>query len=327
MFTHDPNGYVGYVLCRPEGGLNDLLSQTGRCFDYCLRHGRTLVVDSENIETFAEPFARYFEINHPRVRVIRDASGFIAEAQARGLGVFPPHARLVHGEECPAYDAVQRNYCLGGEPVTFDFGRIYEAPVLIHHQCGMAPQGAEFLRSLRLSAEICREVAGRWRALPKPYLGVHIRHTDIKGDIGPVLPLFERYRGPVFLATDSAAVQARIRILRPRGLFTTDIPDFGGNALHFERVTGAMKTRVNMTAVVDLVLLALAENVYAAPGRSGYSILAKALNRTQQTAVRWIEARHAGAGFVWALRLNLMRNKILRGWRHRPSGQLRAGGL
>jgi hypothetical protein len=323
MFPHNPNGYV---LCRPEGGLNDLLSQTGRCFDYCLRHGRTLVVDTENIETFAQPFADYFQIDHPRVRVIRDANGFIAEAQARGLGVFPPHAKLVHGEERPAYEAEHRNYCLEGEPVTFDFEQVHDAPVLIHHQCGMEPHGGEFLRSLRLSAEICRDVARRWRELPKPYLGVHIRHTDIKGDIGPVLPLFDRYKGPVFLATDSAAVQARIRALRPRGLFTTDIPDFGGNALHFERVTGAMKTRVNTTAVVDLVLLALAENVYAAPGSSGYSVLAKTLNRAQQTAVRWIEARHTGAGFAWALRLNLVRNKILRGWRHRPSGRLRAGG-
>ena len=43
--------------------------------------------------------------------------------------------------------------------------------------------------------------------------------------------------------------------------------------------------------------------------------------------VRWIEARHAGAGFALALRLNLVRNKLLRGWRHRPSGPLRASGV
>lgn len=324
MFQHDPNGYV---LCRPEGGLNDMLSQTGRCFDYCLRHGRTLVVDTENIETFAEPFARYFRISHPRLRVIHDANAFVAEARGRGLGVFPTHARLSHEAGRPAYDAQRRNYCLGGEPVKFDFGRAHEAPVLVHHQCGMDAPGAEFWRSLRLSAEMCREVARRWRELPKPYLGVHVRHTDIKGDIGPLLPILERHKGPVFLATDSIEVQRRMRTLRPRGLFTTEIPDFGGNALHLEQVAGAAKTRVNTTAVVDLVLLALAENVYAAPSRSGYSSLAKALNRSQQTTVRWIEARHAGAGVALALRLNLVRNKLLRGWRHRPSGPLRASGV
>lgn len=324
MCRRDPSGYV---LCRPEGGLNDMLSQTGRCFDYCLRHGRTLVVDTENIETFAEPFARYFRIEHPRVRVIYDVDGFIAEAHAKGLGVFPGHARLAHDGAPPDYDPERRNYCLGGEPVTFDFGRAHEASVLVHHQCGMAEIGTEFLRSLRLSPEMCREVARRWSELPKPYLGVHVRHTDIKGDIAPILPLLERYKGAVFLATDSAEVQARLRSARTQGVFTTEIPDFGGNALHLERVTGAAKSRVNATAVVDLVLLALAENVYAAPSRSGYSTLAKILNRSQQTAVGWIEARHAGAGIALALRLNLIRNKILRGWRHRPSGRLRASGV
>ena len=50
-----------YVLCRPEGGLNDMFVQISRCYEYCINNGRTLLVDTVNNDSFKDNFSFYFE--------------------------------------------------------------------------------------------------------------------------------------------------------------------------------------------------------------------------------------------------------------------------
>jgi hypothetical protein len=291
-----------------------MLCQVGRCLEYCIRHGRELVIDTERTETFAEPFARYFSIRHRRAAVCEDVEGFLRFVREQGLVLYPESARLEYGNNPPAAPEGM-NYQLNGEKVTFDFQRAHEAPVLVHHQFGGGAAKAVLMRSLRLRPGICAEIRRRREQLPGAYVGIHIRDTDLRTGTKGVEAALRRFGGPFFLATDSAVTQRRLEALRPGEVFTSGIPDHGGRPLHLERVSPEEKARINETASVDLMLVALAVKVYTGEGHSGYANLARRLNRGQHLAIRWLA--EAGPGFGWRLRLRWLGNLWLRGVRHR----------
>jgi hypothetical protein len=226
-----------YLICRPEGGFTDMLSQLKRCFNYCLHYDRILVIDTSNSKTFASPFWLYFSFVHTSVKVMIDPRELIQTAIAENLSVHPLHARLdPRGHEQPRF--VQNlNYCLDGIPVTFDFNCDHDAAVLIHQQCGREPFDFEFMSCLRLSPRMRGVVERRWASLPKPYVGVHVRNTDITSDPDKVMPLVRRYPGTVFLATDSATVQQSVHQEAKRRIYTSQIPDFSGRPLHHRHVS------------------------------------------------------------------------------------------
>lgn len=294
-----------YLICRPEGGLTDMLSQIGLCRAYCLRHGRTLVIDTEHSQTFAAPFGLFFSLDDPGLRVVADAGSFIRRARAEGLSVHPDHVRLDPSREQQPRYVEKMNFCIDGKQTTFDFASDHEAAVLIHQQCGREPFDFEFMARLRLSPGMRRLIERRWAALPKPYIGVHVRNTDIKSEIDGLAPLIGRYRGAVFLATDSAAVQRRAREITGRRVFKSPIPDFGGRSLHTRPVSREVKRRLNTLAIADLVLLALSKRVYVATEASGYSLLAQALNRDRGVVAAWMGRDLASVSRPWSRGVHL----------------------
>jgi len=66
-----------YVLCRPLGGLNDILCQIERCCRYAVRFDRIVVVETDFPRTiyFADAFDRYFESRDPAL--ILSAEGIV----------------------------------------------------------------------------------------------------------------------------------------------------------------------------------------------------------------------------------------------------------
>lgn len=299
-----------YLLCRPEAGLNDMLRQLGVCIEYCLREERVLVIDTEFTGVFASPFWDYFSLVIKGLTVRLDAMEFLDFAEANALSVYPLSIQLRYGSDRPNYDQVVGNVCLNGVPLTFDFKREYEEDILLHHQCGGGPPSDRLLTGMRLSPWLAARFNERWSSLSKPYVGVHIRDTDKKSSDAEVLSVIQRCPRAVFLATDSVAAQQRARQRRPSGLFMSEIPDHGGLPIHHQPVTSDEKRRDNTTAVIDLLILALAQEVHVSTRDSGYSRLALRLNGKQSLVLRWFS--QAGWILRLRLRLHLGRNRRLR---------------
>ena len=55
---------IKYVLCRPRGGLNDMLCEIEKCRMYAQQHGRKLLIDTA-FSGFKDHFWRYFELFMP----------------------------------------------------------------------------------------------------------------------------------------------------------------------------------------------------------------------------------------------------------------------
>ncbi|PPC88319.1 MAG: hypothetical protein CTY31_03855 [Hyphomicrobium sp.] len=58
-----------YVLCRPRGGLNDILCEIERCWAYSEKYNRTLVVDTTK-SGFRDDLSKYFEVKDQRAPVV-----------------------------------------------------------------------------------------------------------------------------------------------------------------------------------------------------------------------------------------------------------------
>lgn len=287
-----------------------MLRQLSICADYCLRQGRVLVIDTESTHVFSAPFRDYFSLAIKRLTVRLDAAEFLKYAEANRLSIYPPSGKLRYGTDRPDYESDARNYCLNGVQQTFDFKREYAEDILLHHQCGGGQPSDRLVRGIRLSPWLAGCFQQRWSALPKPYVGIHIRDTDKKSSSEEVLPVIQRCRRAVFLATDSVAAQQRARQLRSTGLFMSEIPDYGGLPIHHQPVTPDEKRLGNATAVIDLLILSLAETVYVSTTGSGYSKLAQRLNGKQPWVLLWFSG--AGRGFRLRLWLHVLRNRFQR---------------
>ena len=79
------------VLCRPRGGLNDTLCQIQRCFAYCRKHGRTLVLDTSR-SGLRDDFFRYFDVVGTSVAVM-SWHAFAKSNSVPGLTVHPAEVR------------------------------------------------------------------------------------------------------------------------------------------------------------------------------------------------------------------------------------------
>lgn len=272
-----------YLLCRPAGGLNDMLCQIGKCADYAEKHGRVLAIHTDPVE-FGIGLETCFATLVPGI-VFATPELLVALA---GLDVYPHALQGQVNTYAAHYSGERRNYVLAdnGAPISFDFARDYAEPLLVHHACGGGLLSLDALRRLRLKPDMVDGFHARIRTIGKNYTGVHVRHTDYRTDypgffdaIADKIP-----QGRIVVCTDNREVLDYARaIFGARVHNFANLPDVGGRPLHYDN--GLDKHIINSDSILDLITLARARRLYLARislgHYSGYSRLAAALNQNQ----------------------------------------------
>ncbi|HLK24392.1 MAG TPA: hypothetical protein VKT30_07030 [Caulobacteraceae bacterium] len=274
------------LLCRPLGGLNDMLCQIERCCAYADRFGRTVVVDTrDHSDRYRDDFSRYFSSLRQNL-VLDDQSyrhlwdtlpvepAFLAGRVRGSRPYFDPESRFFVDAETK-------------RPVTFDFERDYEAPLVVHHQPGGGVLSIEALAKLRLAPELAGVLRARLAAIGPRYDGIHIRDTDYqaryKNLLGKV-PVGPTER--IFVATDNAsALDACRAAFGAERVYSFAALPAEPNPLHHIE-DPALAYRRNADSILDLLMLALSSTLHLfqlEPNRfnaplSGYSTLASNLN-------------------------------------------------
>src|SRR5438309_1785536 len=138
------------VLCRPQGGLNDILCQIERVCRYAERHDRMVVVDTDyaHARSFRDRLSEYF-VSRQR-NLILNADPIAATLDQRA--VFPPHlaGRMTRYETRYDFQRFKFVEADSGEPTSFDFTRDYDEPLLVHHDSGGGVVSLNALARLRL---------------------------------------------------------------------------------------------------------------------------------------------------------------------------------
>jgi hypothetical protein len=284
------NSNLRLLLCRPQGGLNDLLSEIGKCIVYAQRHNRTVIVETDYhaLDHFNDSFGNYFVSTDANLAL--DSAPFVDV-----LDQLPTQPVFIAGRVTTYTCAQHRGGIdqLTGQAVTFDFTRDHAEPLLVHHAVASNKKRNALvaLGKMRLADPLMADLRLRLGQLGDIYTAVHVRHTDYQTDYEKrVLRLKPKIIGKVFVATDNLDVVAfcRREFGNDRMFSFAQLPEDAGKPLHHTRgVEGARKR--NTDSILDLFTLAMAKQYYYFPritGRfqfwprySGFSVLADRLRK------------------------------------------------
>jgi hypothetical protein len=285
------------LLCRPLGGLNDMLCQIERACLYAERFDRTVVVDTDYSKTyFRDRFSAYFVSR--QARLVLDADAVLGGLDQ--LEVFPHILAGRVTRYAARFDRALQRFVEAetGLVPSFDFDRDYAEPLIVHHASGGGTNAIGALARLRLREPLVEVLLQRLGEVGPPYLGVHVRNTDYKARLGAdTLAAKIAPDRPIFLATDNRDTVAQFRSL------------FGAERIHaFASLPAAAGVRIhniddpaqaperNRDAILDLVMLALAKQLYLfelepnpyGARYSGFSVAAAHLHDTKPVLRRLI---------------------------------------
>jgi hypothetical protein len=281
-----------YVVCRPQGGLNDILCQIEKCCRYAEKTGRTVIVDTNyrHSHYFSDEFGSYFHSNQKKL--IPSTMELLQLIEQ--LEIFPSflNGRLnsyIPLPKEPLKPIIDSN---SKQPLTFDFTKNYQQDILLHHQDGGGMLSLFALLRFKLTEPSIRELERRIMLIGGPYTAIHIRHTDYLSDYNEAINILARNPpDKLFIATDSALILEEIKSCLPLTKtfsFAKNL-SIDGSPIHSKKILDKSEIYSrNLDAIIDLLMLACSTNLiinkiaerknfHIKPEYSGYSLLAREL--------------------------------------------------
>lgn len=275
------------LLCRPRGGLTDMISQIERCCRYAERTDRTVIIDTKfGTDSYGDEFDRYFVSRQGRLILsARDLHPVFDR-----VSTFPVSLQGRVSSYNAGFDENTREFVekVTHEPLTFDFTRDYPHELLVHQQQRRLPIAVSVFMRLRLQPQLKKELLSRFGKIGGPYLGIHVRHTDYLSDYHPLIGRVAASNvAKVFLATDNRQVLDEFRTGLPEKeifSFTEDL-SVDGKPIHLRSPVDGNVFKRNCDAILDLLMLALSVGVDSAEitnspfgiKKSGFMVLAAQL--------------------------------------------------
>ncbi len=288
-----------YLLCRPIGGLNDILNQVARCFEYSRITSRTLVIDTNYV------YSTHFQLNFKDIFIqfgSENAFYTPSEVKFRDSSSTMPVCLPGPNYQYEVEDIAGLGLCVKGtnEVLSFDFSLDYSQDVLIHHAYGGGKFGINALARLDLAKDLKVQLQTRLEKInfDLDFIGVHIRNTDYKSDYETFLnDLSKNALKKLFLATDSLEVlnYATRVFSEDRVISFTRFSQSKDNICLHNSVDRANAYDRAIDAMSDLIFLSLSKEFYACPlsdGQgaqwSGFSILAYHLRQRPDVLSRFL---------------------------------------
>jgi hypothetical protein len=280
-----------YLLCRPQGGLNDILCQIEKCCRYAEKTHRIVIVDTnyKHSESFHENLSYYFESRQNRLFLSLED----APVDLEQLDVYPECLQgklnsYQTSEKVPFQPFKERS---SGQAIEFDFAKDYPHQLLVHHQGGGGKISSSALLRLKLTDYVKQALIKRFTKIDGSYWALHIRHTDYHTDYNSAIELIKKYRPPrLFISTDNQLVLDEIISKLPETKILTFSKNLSkdGAPIHKTRLGNKIDSEKNMDALLDLLMLSMATQLiickisggnvaYKLPTYSGFSLLSNQL--------------------------------------------------
>jgi hypothetical protein len=284
-----------FILCRPQGGLNDVLNQIEWCCQYATLSNRLVIVDSayRHSAHFKDAFSKYF-VSREKPLLLENP---LSDKELDALDAYPS---LISGR-VSSYRAIKdsrRNVYADfatGCVLTFDHRKQHRETVLVHHQEGGGLRSMSCLSRLILAPWLADRLENRLRVLGDSFAAVHIRNTDMTTDYQVVIDdLVKRSLPRLFLATYNKKVLDDFKMALPdTQLYSfSTLPENGGRPIHINLPREDAEIR-NSDAILDLLTLALARPLVVVEAQnafkskySGFTRLAESLNEDSEALRR-----------------------------------------
>ncbi len=284
------------LLCRPQGGLNDILCTIERARAYAGKFNRTLFVDTNFAHTdyMRDDFSNYFKSKDRTIHLDTSPIAHLLDQ----MTTFPPCVAGRINRYRAYFDQALENFAEQEtrQAISFNPDADYAEQLLVLHACGGGALGVAALSRLQLIDDLAEELTRRLDAIGDAYLGLHIRHTDYQSDYQHSLAAMTKliddaHCANLFVATDNIECLNYCRMLfSSHKVFSFSwLPETPGTVMHCGSDISNRFQR-NADAILDVIMLSLANRLFVlplAPGQpvpySGFSFLAH--NLKNNTAV------------------------------------------
>lgn len=248
------------LLCRPEGGLNDMLCQIQKCYKYAKRWKRVLIIDTNyaGANSFKDKFSKYFHTN--------DSDVYLDADKFETLELMQVHPSFLQGR----VNTYRAEWSTGDDdfidtqskkPLKLSFKSDHPEQLLVHHGAGGGEKSVRAFSWLKLNTNLLDEITWRIKRIGEMYTGIHIRHTDYKTDYqNRVLTLAKTITGPVYIASDNRdVINFCSNVFGKQSTFNfSKLPTTPGKIIHIDTPDeGISFYDLNKDAIADLFILAI----------------------------------------------------------------------
>ena len=224
-----------YVYIYPEAGFNDMLAQLQVVIDYCKKNNRKVLFDFKYSVFNKVNFAEYFDILD---NIIIYDSNIIREICIRNNNSVYPESlnnKLILNNNINSDKLSNIFYNSGSNNIAIEFpSDKCTKNIIVSIRVG-GGNGYNIFKELIPKQTLKQYCQNNYKKIPKPYLSIHIRNTDIKTDYKKLYyqnkNLIHQYK-TIYIATDD---KTSLDFFRQHGLkiynFTT-FPDQRYHNLH-----------------------------------------------------------------------------------------------
>lgn len=262
-----------YIVCIPFGGFNDKMNVIWKCYQYAITYNRILVIDTQRTNAFFEDIREYLYFK-PENIYKGDLNSLYTSI--KDYSIFPRE-----------YNIVSKS----NTNIRINLSINYNEKIIVFANCGGGERLIDTFNLCSFAPFILNVFKERYKSLPKGYISVHIRNTDMKSDIKKFLNTHINLLKDksIFLGTDHAPTILEFKSLFKDNLYSfAEIPDNKGNSIH-HRNQGSKQRSFNIDCIVDLLLLASGSKIYYPSLFSGYTRAALALHKEQSILKRLTE--------------------------------------
>ena len=262
-----------YIVCYPVGGFCDMLNIINRCLDYAIKYNRILMIDTVNRTWFQHDIYKYITFTHKNIY------NKLSRQLFNTASMYPPAFKNILNREFTIVDKTDYKnfkkyevYTSLGNEINTDLSLEYKEDVLFYSGGG---GGIPFtlIKYVHFNKIVLDEYYKRLNILPKKYTSFHIRNTDYKSDVKTFLEKHHNIltNNSCFIATDDITTRDEIKKKYGANIYYfSDIPKVENGGIHLNPIKIDHTTFI-IECIVDILLLASANEYYYATAQSGYS--------------------------------------------------------
>ena len=245
-----------YVLCIPNGGFNDQLSQMELCYIYCKKFNRTLLIETKN-SVYNKSFHEYFSFHNPEIKIICNSDEIKLITKNRKLRINKENNS--YGRSFLTFSS------FSGYDQDFSKERDFKEDILVHQGCGKG-YPRTLLKLLRFDEKILSEFKERYEKMVKPYLSLYIRNTDRQSDFKKLYQenkdLIDGYQN-IYVATDNKDV---LNYFKKEGIKFQNFTTFGKSTAPLHSDSNLDNNTKIIDMICDMLLVGLSEKMLTNSG-------------------------------------------------------------
>lgn len=277
-----------YLLCRPLGGLNDVLCQINYCYNYCIKFNRTLLIDTTFIyehNSFSDSFDKYFDfIKKVKIHIITNKEQIYNIIIDINKTIYPTSLKnqilnyqITFDESLNILEQFKSN-----EENLYLKKIFFHEDIVVHHSFGGGIESHKIINLMKINKSIAYEFKQIYLQIKKPYIGIHIRNTDMTSDYKKFLEknfyLINSYEN-LLLATDSIESKKYFYdMFKDKQIFNYSKVLETNEPLH----TQSKNKHLSFTnTLIDLLLLVYSEKLIISTETSGFANLASYIHNNK----------------------------------------------